>query len=82
MCNFPLHGRVENVPVAWAPSHTGWPHLAPRGPEVALLGAFLGGRADAGRLAAQGGLRTQQGGPGATSWWDRVCAQLPVFDAP
>jgi hypothetical protein len=80
--NFPLHGSIENVPVPWAPSHAGWPQLAPRGPEVARLGAFLGGRADAGRLAAQLGQRTQQSGPVATSWWDAVCAQLPVFDAP
>jgi hypothetical protein len=80
--NFPLQGSVENVPVAWAPSHAGWPQLAPRGPEVAILGAFLGGRADAGRLAAQLGQRTQPGGSVAKSWWDTVCAQLPVFDTP
>lgn len=78
--NFPLRGGVENVPVHWAPSHAGWPQLAPKGPEVAVLGAFLGGRVDAGRLAAQLGQRVQGVDLLTKSLWDAVCAHMPVLD--
>jgi hypothetical protein len=78
--NFPLRGAVRNVPVSWAPSHAGWPQLAPTGPEVALLGAFLGGRADAARLAAQREQRPQGGARWARVVGEAVCARLPAVD--
>jgi hypothetical protein len=78
--NFPLRGAVQNVPVSWAPSHAGWPQLAPTGPEVALLGALLGGRADAQRLAAQLEQRPQGGERWARVLGEAVCAQLPAVD--
>jgi hypothetical protein len=75
--NFPLRGAVENVAVAWAPAHAGWPHLAPTGPEVAILGAFLGGRVDVRRLAAQVAPRVRGVGRVAKGVGDAVCDALP-----
>jgi hypothetical protein len=80
--NFPLRGEVENVPVAWAPSHAGWPRLAPTGPEAAVLGAFLGGRADARRRAAQLEQRTPGVGRWARAVGDAVCDHLPAANPP
>jgi hypothetical protein len=78
--NFLLRGAVQNVPVSWAPAHAGWPQLAPTGPEVALLGAFLGGRADATRLAAQLEQRPQGGEHWARLVGEALCDQPPAVD--
>jgi hypothetical protein len=78
--SFPLRGGVENVAVSWAPFHAGWPQLSPKGSEVAVLGAFLAGRAEAGRLAAQLGQRVQGVDLLTKSLWDAVCAHMPVLD--
>lgn len=75
--NFPLQGPVENIPVSWAPTHAGWPRLAPQSSAVAILGAFLGGRHEAGRLAAQMGLRTQGVGQWVQTWQDTLCGLIP-----
>jgi hypothetical protein len=73
---------VENVLVPWAPLHANWPQLAPKGPEVAVLGAFLGGRS-----AAWADLLTSPPAPalpGLFSWVKLVpeplCERLLEFD--
>jgi hypothetical protein len=80
--NFLLRGSVENVLVPWAPLHANWPQLAPKGPEVAVLGAFLGGRS-----AAWADLLTSPPAPalpGLFSWVKLVpeplCERLLEFD--
>ena len=60
--NFLLRGAVENLPVAWAPAHVDWPRLAPQGPEVAALGALLGGRNPALAMRRHAGSRQRQEG--------------------
>ena len=79
--NFLLRGEVENLPVAWAPAHADWPRLAPQGPEVAALGALLGGRdpALAMRRYAWSGQR-QEGDPVGRQLWEPLCAALQRFD--
>ena len=79
--NFPLRGEVENLPVSWAPAHVDWPRLAPQGPEVAALGALLGGRDSAlairrHALPSQG----QEGNPVRRQLWEPLCAALQRFD--
>jgi hypothetical protein len=79
--NFPLHGEVHNLPVSWAPAHGDWPRLAPQGPEVAALGALLGGRDPAlarhqDPFSSQG----QEGNPVGRQWWEPLCAALQRFD--
>jgi hypothetical protein len=79
--NFLLHGEVENLPVSWAPAHVDWPRLAPQGPEVAALGALLGGRdlALAMRRHALSG-QGQEGDPLGRQLWEPFCAALQRFD--
>jgi len=79
--NFLLRGEVENLPVSWAPTHVDWPRLAPHGPEVAALGALLGGRepARALRQHAWSGQR-QEGEPVGRQLWEPLCAALQRFD--
>jgi hypothetical protein len=79
--NFPLRGEVENLPVSWAPAHVDWPRLAPQGPEVAALGALLGGRDTAlpVRRHAWSGQR-QEGAPVGRQLWEPLCAALQHFD--
>jgi hypothetical protein len=79
--NFLLRGEVENLPVSWAPAHADWPLLAPQGPEVAALGALLGGRdsALAMRLHSWSG-QNQEGNPLGRRLWEPLCAALQRFD--
>jgi hypothetical protein len=79
--NFPLRGAVDNLPVSWAPAHGDWPHLAPQGPEVAVLGALLGGQepALALRRHAWAGHR-REGEPLGRQVWEPLCAALQRFD--
>jgi hypothetical protein len=79
--NFLLHGEVENLPVSWAPAHADWPRLAPQGPEVAALGALLGGRelALAMRRHALSG-QGQEGDPLGRQLWEPFCTALQRFD--
>jgi hypothetical protein len=80
--NFLLRGGVENVLVSWGPTHNGWPQLAPQGPEVAVLGAFLGGRS-----TAWGELLTTRATAGISQFFswakllpDTLCEYLLEFD--
>ena len=80
--NFLLRGSVENVLVPWAPAHASWPQLAPQGPEVTVLGAFLGGRSTAwGELLTSG---PAPGTPGLLHWSrllpDTLCEYMLRFD--
>jgi hypothetical protein len=79
--NFLLRGAVQNLPVSWAPAHVDWPRLAPQGPEVAALGALLGGRDTAlpMRRHALSGHR-QAGDPVGRQLWEPLCAALQRFD--
>ena len=79
--NFLLRGEVENLPVSWAPAHADWPRLAPQGPQVAALGALLGGQdpALAMRRHAWSG-QHQEGGMVGGQWWEPLCAALQRFD--
>ena len=79
--NFLLRGAVENLPVSWAPAHVDWPRLAPQGPEVAVLGALLGGRDPAltMRPHAWSGQR-HEGNPVGRQLWEPLCAALTRFD--
>jgi len=79
--NFLLRGGVENLPVSWAPAHGDWPRLAPQGPEVAVLGALLGGQepARALRRHAWSGQR-REGEPLGRQLWEPLCAALQRFD--
>jgi hypothetical protein len=79
--NFLLRGEVENLPVSWAPAHVDWPRLAPQGPEVAALGALLGGRDPAltMRRYAWSGQR-QAEDPLGRQLWEPLCAALQRFD--
>jgi hypothetical protein len=79
--NFPLRGPVKNLPVAWAPAHAAWPHLSPQGPEVAVLGALLGGESPArpSRHAAQVGPHPTRD-PVGSLWWETLCAVLQGVD--
>jgi hypothetical protein len=79
--NFPLQGSVQNMPIAWAPAHADWPRLAPKGPEVALLGSLLGGheKRKQGRSVSPFGWRTQQIPPVGQLLWGTVCESLQAF---
>ena len=79
--NFLLRGEVENLLVSWAPAHGDWPRLAPQGPEVAVLGALLGGQepALALRRHAWSGQR-REGDPLGRQLWEPLCAALQRFD--
>jgi hypothetical protein len=79
--NFLLRGAVENLPVSWAPAHGDWPRLAPQGPEVAVLGALLGGQepARALRRHAWSGQR-RESEPLGRQLWEPLCAALQRFD--
>ena len=75
--NFPVHGPVHNIGVPWAPAHAHWPQLPPQGVEMATLGAFLGGRSEAGRLAVQLALRPDGIRQRVEAWPEAVCDLLP-----
>jgi hypothetical protein len=79
--NFLLHGEVENLSVSWAPAHADWPRLTPHGPEVAALGALLGGGelALAIRRHALSG-QVQEGNPLGRQLWEPFCAALQRLD--
>jgi hypothetical protein len=79
--NFLLRGEVENLPVSWAPAHVDWPFLAPQGPEVAALGALLGGR-DPELAMRRHALprKGQEGDPVGRQLWEPLCAALQRFD--
>jgi hypothetical protein len=77
--NFPVSGAVENIAVTWAPAHTNWPHLPAQSESMAILGAFLGGRSQAGRLAVQLSSRPNSITRWTESWQDTVCDLLPDF---
>ena len=79
--NFLLRGEVENLPVAWAPAHVDWPRLAPQGPEVAALGALLGGRDPALAMRRHAWSGSRQGeDPLGRLLWEPLCAALQRFD--
>jgi hypothetical protein len=79
--NFPLHGEVENLRVSWASAHADWPRLAPQGPEVAALGALLGGRDPALPMRRHALPRPgQEGAPVGRQLWEPLCAALQRFD--
>jgi hypothetical protein len=79
--NFLLRGAVENLPVSWAPAHVDWPRLAPQGPEVAALGALLGGRNPALAMRRHAWSRQrQEGAPVGRQLWEPLCAALQRFD--
>jgi hypothetical protein len=79
--NFPLQGHVQNMPVAWAPAHADWPRLAPKGPEVALLGSLLGGqdKVRQERSLSPFDWRAQQAPPMAQLLWGTVCESLQAL---
>jgi hypothetical protein len=79
--NFPLRGAVQNLPVSWAPAHADWPRLAPQSPEVAALGALLGGRDPV--LANHRDpfpRHGQEGHPIGRHVWEPLCAALQHVD--
>ena len=79
--NFPLRGAVHNLPVSWAPAHADWPRLAPQGPEVAALGALLGGRDPAlARRRDTFPSEGQEGNPVGRQLWEPLCAALQRLD--
>jgi hypothetical protein len=79
--NFLLRGEVENLPVPWAPAHVDWPRLAPQGPEVAMLGALLGGREPALAMRRHAWSGQRQGGDLiGRQLWEPLCAVLQRFD--
>jgi hypothetical protein len=79
--NFPLQGSVQNMPVVWAPAHADWPRLAPKGPEVALLGTLLGGygKGKQERSSSQLGWQAQQVPPMVQLLWGTVCESLQAL---
>jgi hypothetical protein len=77
--NFLLRGEVENLAVSWAPTHVDWPRLAPQGPEVAALGALLGGQ-DPALTLRRHPWSEQDGGLVGGQWWEPLCAALQRFD--
>jgi hypothetical protein len=80
--NFLLRGEVQNLPVAWAPGHASWPRLAPQSPEVAELGALLGGPGTGRRVSPNAPLaQRQQGLPaGVEMVWDALCTEMQRFN--
>ena len=74
-----MNGSAENIAVGWAPTHAHWPQLSPQSEGMAILGAFLGGRSEAGRLAVQLTPRPRGLGQWVEAWQAVVCDLLPDF---
>lgn len=79
--NFLLRGG-ENLLVSWAPAHADWPRLPTHGPEVAVLGALLGGRGEVQHKRALSlfGQRMQGDSSGVSGLLGTICANLQFFD--
>jgi hypothetical protein len=78
--NFLLQGAVENILVPWAPAHADWPRLASDSPEVATLGALLGGRQTIGKQGTEPPVATPT--PWPFTWFkDSLCEHLRALES-